>query len=150
MWSWLSKFSIKLLLLWWCNTDFGCHWILFQRYDFLFYKSDDVKEDYEEQNWANEAGSPGHNNAPVGHGFPDVWILFTTALWSCSLALFTCSSKFCMGSSKLLAMHLNSTYALQKESPREMGEVTAEDILESLPTTFTAGFSIGIVYSLAQ
>ena len=123
----------------------------------IFYKSDDdVKEDIEVQNWANDThllAFPGDNGAPVGHGFPDKMESREDLIYYCTLIMFTGSAQHAavnFGQFSVAGFVPNSPYALRKEPPSEKGKTTFEDILESLPSVFTAGLSIGIVYSLAQ
>ena len=120
----------------------------------IYYKSDnDVKEDLEVQKWANDThllGFPGHNGAPVGHGFPDKMESRDDLIYYCTLIMFTGSAQHAavnFGQFDIAGFVPNSPYALRKKPPSEKGKATYEDILA---TVFTAGLSIGIVYALAQ
>jgi len=123
----------------------------------FFYKSDDdVKKDTEMQSWANEAhiqGFPGYDGAPVGHGFPDKIVSRKELIYFCTLIMFTGSAQHAavnFGQFDIAGYVPNAPYALREEPPQKKGVNTYQTILKSLPTIFTAGLSIGIVYSLAQ
>ena len=123
----------------------------------IFYKSDgDVKEDTELQNWANDAhfnAFPEYNGAPNGRGFPEKMESRDDLIRFCTLIMFTGSAQHAavnFGQFQIFGFAPNAPFALRKPSPTKKGETTFANILESLPTIFTAGLSAGLVFSLAQ
>ena len=153
--------DIDLLPFYYYRDDGMMIWDAIEKYvkkivDHFYKSDDDVKQDKELQNWANDIhdnGFPGYDGVRNGHGFPDQFNNKEDLIQQCTLIMFNGSAQHAavnFGQFNMAGFVPNSPYAMRRPPPTKKRETTFADILETLPTLFTAGLSSGLVYALSE